>query len=113
MFLNVKGDYMNNIVEIPGACDWYGLLFLVALAIIFVRKSRFESGKKLIPVIPFSAQSGELALSELENSAPHLFQLRKVGVEFSLSNEVRQSLLTVNDKRAKKVFSLIDGQVVL
>ncbi len=103
---------MNQIIGIP-AVDWFGLLFLVVLATLAVRKSRSDSRQRLIPVIPFSSQGGELALRELEHAAPHLFQLRKVGIEFALNYEVRQSLMTVDNARAKKVFSLIDGQIIL
>lgn len=93
---------------VVGVC--FGLL--VAGAFFSVRKACAASSKTLRSVLPFSEASGKFALAELERAAPHLFELRKVGLEYSLPHDVRQGLSAVDEVRARRILNFIDGRVV-
>ncbi len=78
------------------------------VVMILARRTQLQNYLELTG--PVSNDVAEFVLTQMESAAPHIFHLRKVGLNVQLGPNLRQILSKANSGRAQRVFEFVDGQ---
>jgi hypothetical protein len=100
--LGILIAFLTLLVIVP---IWIGILKIIR------GRRTAETDTDQLTSIPTSLQgaAADFALGTLAAAAPHLFELRKVGLFMPISPSVRKALLAVDLRRAQRVLAIVDG----
>ena len=89
------------------------IVIAMCAAMIVIMARRINNPPELNINTEVNASQAELVLTELESIAPHLLQLRKVGMILQPSQQLKELMESCDPIRVKRIIDLINGNVSL